>query len=95
MRPEELFDKFREDELADQAELYGKMSVAEYSKWRSVAPQLVYYRIRCGRIKPENCQCCGRKVIDVREADVAFGRVRTEEQAEETEESSGGGELET
>lgn len=68
-----IFEQMKQDELSDQAELFGKMSPIEYARWRGVAPQLVYYRIRKGKIELTFCPCCGRKVIDVGEADLAFG----------------------
>jgi predicted site-specific integrase-resolvase len=44
------------------------MTIREYAQARNVAPQMVYYYIKRGKITPHTCTC-GRKVIDVEEAD--------------------------
>jgi hypothetical protein len=65
------------DELQDahDAALDGtaKMSVREYAKFKDMAPQLVYYYIRTGKLKEEVC-ICGRKVLDVKLADELFAK---------------------
>lgn len=48
-----------------------KLSPVDYGKLRGIAPQLVYYHIRAKHITTEHCNC-GRKVIDVQEADEFF-----------------------
>jgi hypothetical protein len=48
------------------------MSVREYATLRGLQPQLVYYYIRSERITQRPCGECGRKVIDVAEADAIF-----------------------
>lgn len=46
-----------------------KMTVKNYADARGLTPQLVHYYIRQGYITTEACDCCGTKVIDVRQAD--------------------------
>lgn len=48
-----------------------KLSPVDYGKLRGIAPQLVYYHIRAKHITISHCDC-GRKVIDVQEADDFF-----------------------
>jgi len=56
--------------VADEIEHDGitKMTVIEYARERGLQPQNLYYHVRVGNIKQENC-ICGRKVIDVASAD--------------------------
>ena len=48
-----------------------KLSPVDYGKLRGIKPQLVYYHIRQKHITTSHCNC-GRKVIDVKEADEFF-----------------------
>lgn len=69
---DELLEQMLMDELGDAQ----KLSPREYArlrrgKWQKLSPQLVYYYIRNGKIKQENC-ICGRVVIDVASADEFF-----------------------
>lgn len=64
---DELMAQMKLDELEGAT----KLSPREYGKMRGIAPQLVYYHIREGHIKKEQCQC-GRSVIDVDAADQYF-----------------------
>jgi hypothetical protein len=59
------------EDIADQAEVVGKLSPIEYAKLRGMQSQLVYYYIRTNVIQDERC-VCGRRVIDVRNADEAL-----------------------
>lgn len=59
-------------ELEDQVQEVGKLTPREYARLRFMVPQNVYYHIRNGHIKSEIC-ICGRKVIDVKQADEYFG----------------------
>jgi len=45
-----------------------KLSPVEYGKLRNIAPQLVYYHLREEHIAWDRCEC-GRKVINIEEAD--------------------------
>ena len=45
-----------------------KLSVRDYARKHKIQPQLLYYYIRRGYIKEEDC-VCGRPVIDVESAD--------------------------
>lgn len=56
------------DDIEEQADIVGKLTPREYAKIRGMAPQMVYYYIRNGVIDVERC-ICGRKVIDVKQAD--------------------------
>ena len=58
--------------LKPMTDVYKKMSVADYAKLRGLQPQLVHYYIRKGELVPVKCECCGGKVIDVKEADVVM-----------------------
>lgn len=62
-------------EIEDQAAEIGKLTPREYAKIRFMQPQLVYYHLRRGNLKLELC-VCGRKVIDVKETDAFFERMR-------------------
>lgn len=72
---EDLEAAILEDELADAHEMSlngtAKMSVREYAKYKKMAPQMIYYYIREGKLKEEPC-ICGRKVLDVKGADEFF-----------------------
>lgn len=69
---DELMRQMEADELQDKAEHVTKLTPVEYAKLRpGLQPQLVYYYIRNGKIKPEVC-ICGRKVIDIKAADEFF-----------------------
>lgn len=64
------------DELMAQMQLddldgVTKLSPRDYGKLRGISPQLVYYHIREGHIKKEQC-LCGRSVIDVELSDQYF-----------------------
>jgi hypothetical protein len=59
------------EDIAEQADIVGKLSPREYAKIRGIAPQLVYYYLRTGKLKEERC-VCGRKVIDVAAADASL-----------------------
>jgi hypothetical protein len=48
-----------------------KLSPREYGLSHGIKPQLVYYYIRKGDLKLEDC-ICGRRVIDVATADEFF-----------------------
>lgn len=72
MSLDDLAAQIEADELADAAELKGKLSPREYARLRNLTPQLVYYYIRTNRIDKGPCPCCGREVIDVKQADEVF-----------------------
>jgi hypothetical protein len=55
----------------DEAEGATKLSPREYGLSHGIKPQLVYYYIRKGELKLEDC-ICGRHVIDVEAADMFF-----------------------
>lgn len=82
---DELQRMIEEDERLDQMEL-GKMSPIEYARAKGIQPQLVYYYIRSGHIKVEQC-VCGRKVIDVPSADAYL---RSKDKKEEVKGLDGG-----
>lgn len=67
MNTDELLAQMERDELDGPP----KLSPVDYGKLRGIAPQLVYYHIRQKHITTEHCNC-GRKVIDVKEADEYF-----------------------
>ena len=71
MNPEEFEAMVKADEAADKEELVQtgqlKMSPIEFARSRGLQPQLVYYYIRQGHVKTEEC-ICGRVVIDIESA---------------------------
>ena len=77
MRAEELAEL--EDKL-DLAKLNAELndghpisiSVREYAIARGLQPQRVYYYIRTGKIEQRPCGECGRKVINIEQADAIF-----------------------
>lgn len=75
---EELIEQMERDE----AEGATKLSPREYGRLRGIKPQLVYYYIRKGELKPEQC-ICGRNVIDVDVADQFFKKGRYHDGAHE------------
>lgn len=68
---DDLFKQIEADELADYADTVTKLTPIEYARLRGIAPQLVYYRLRNRALKWHRCNC-GRKVIDIAEADAVF-----------------------
>lgn len=64
---DELIKQMELDELSDAT----KLTPRDYGKLRGHAPQLIYYYIRTGKLDVEKC-LCGRKVIDVADADAFF-----------------------
>lgn len=72
-------DDLIEQMKRDEAEGATKMSPIDWGKSRGVTPQLVYYWIRSKKITAEHC-ACGRRVIDVAEAD-AYLKSRGEKDA--------------
>jgi hypothetical protein len=73
---DDLRKQIEEDEAQDKLELAADgligMSVREYARARGLVPQNVYYYIRKGDITQMPCPCCGRKIINVKEADAVF-----------------------
>lgn len=74
---DDVIRKMRQDEIEDAP----LITPVNYAKLRGMQPQLVYYRIRTGKLKTKTCNC-GRKCIDIKEADVAFGLIDKEEKDE-------------
>lgn len=63
-----------EDRLAEQTHA----TPIEYARSRSIAPQRVYYYLRNKKLASSTCQC-GRRVIDMAEADELFGFKKAQE----------------
>lgn len=55
------------DDIREQAELVGALTPIEFARLNSMAPQQIYKWIREGHIKTFHCQC-GRKVVNVEDA---------------------------
>lgn len=70
----ELERMIREDELYD-AEAIGRMTPIDYAKSRNIRAQRVYKAIRHKKLNDSRCQC-GRRIIDVAEADALFKLTR-------------------
>jgi len=49
------------DELLDKGFYYSMLPVREFARMMKVAPQLIYYRVRTGKIKQHTCTECGRE----------------------------------
>jgi hypothetical protein len=64
-------DELMQRMLLDEADDATKLKPIKYGKLRGIQPQLVYYHIRQGHIKTEQC-LCGDTVIDVDAADEYF-----------------------
>lgn len=79
MNSDEVIAMMEEDDLKDKAEL-AKMTPREYAKLKRVEPQIIYYYIRTGKIKDEQC-ICGRRVVDVQSADAFFAEKEAKERA--------------
>lgn len=67
------------DELRDKVELAQFASVSEYAKSVGEQPQLIHYYIRTGRIKKAPCECCGRPVINVEQANEVLASRKKEQ----------------
>lgn len=65
-------DAIKEMQLGD-LEGATKMSPIDYAKSRGMYPQKVYAAMRNGKLQAYKCDC-GRRVVDVMEADKYFGK---------------------
>lgn len=81
MNTDELLAQMQREDLEGAT----KLTPVDYGKLRGIAPQLVYYHIRAKHITTERCNC-GRKVIDVDEADEHFkkGKYAEGDKSDET-----------
>lgn len=62
------------DDLKDKVNLHQYASVSEYARAVGEQPQLIHYYIRTGKIKKSPCECCGRSVIEVQEANKVLAK---------------------
>jgi AcrR family transcriptional regulator len=73
---DDLRKQIEADEVQDKLELAADglvgMSIREYARARGLVPQNVYYYVRSKRIEVLPCPCCGRKIINVKQADAIF-----------------------
>jgi hypothetical protein len=71
---DDLLKQIQEDELTDKVELTTHATPIEYARARGIAPQRVYYALRNhgDELKTEQCKC-GRRVLDITQADIYFG----------------------
>lgn len=67
------------DDLRDRLNLHRFASVSEYAKAVGEQPQLIHYYIRTGRIKKQPCECCGRPVIEVEQANEVLANRKREQ----------------
>lgn len=88
---EDLFREMEEDERHDRIEATGKASPIEYARMRNIIPQKVYYFIRRGKLELSPCGECGRKVVDVSEADKVLFASVLKEAIQEEEDTAGEG----
>lgn len=61
-----------------------KMTPREFAAKRNLQPQLVYYYLRTGALTEYKCEC-GRKVIDIAEADALFRAKHKKKQQKKAE----------
>jgi hypothetical protein len=84
---DDLERQIKADEAADKEELTKagvlRMSPIEYARKRGLQPQLVYYYIRAGHIKQEDC-ICGRPTIDIESADAYLAEKAKRDRAKQT-----------
>jgi hypothetical protein len=82
------FDELRRlieaDELQDRIEQSPLMSPREYGKLRGMTAQSVYYYIRTKKLAVQYCNC-GRKCINVVEADAFFEDLMRKRQGQKVE----------
>lgn len=81
MSIDDFIKQVEQDELEDKAAVLKKMTPIEYARARGIAPQKVYYNIRNHKLNFGYCDC-GRKVIDIEEADTLF-KFKVEKEADE------------
>lgn len=71
------------DELVDKAFHYNVMTVRDVARLLQVAPQLIYYRIRTGKLTQHTCKSCGREgLITVDDAIGTFSHPPQDVQAQ-------------
>jgi hypothetical protein len=81
MAADELQDRLEEARSPSEGDMQVSMSVREYALANGLQPQNVYYYIRSGKIHQRPCGECGRKVIDIAEADAIFKKKEPEEES--------------
>lgn len=69
---DDLLRQMQEDEEADKLETQTHATPIEYARSRGIRPQRIYYYLRNRKLVSSNCQC-GRRVIDMAEADELLG----------------------
>jgi len=68
---DELLEQMEADELEDRLDHQTLATPIDYGRMRGIVPQKVYYRIRTGILPTKTCPC-GRRVVDIEEADKLF-----------------------
>jgi hypothetical protein len=76
---DELLAQIEADEAADRADVQTVMAPVDYARARGIKPQMVYYYLRTGKLTSSHCEC-GRRVIDIQEADDIFRKGRDDVQ---------------
>lgn len=79
---DELLEQFGRDDLEDKLAEVEIATPRDYAKMRRVAPQLVYYYIRSGKLNTQICDC-GRRCIPIKEADELFDRIEEKRKAKQ------------
>jgi len=81
---DDLMRQIELDDLEDEATEVKKLTPIDYAKLRGMRPQQVYYNLKKHKdlLQSERCSC-GRRVIDVEQADLYFGFKRAEDDTEE------------
>ena len=87
MNTDDLIAQMKKDDLEGAS----KLTPVQYGKSKGIAPQLIYYHIKAKHLDVTTCEC-GRKCIDVKEADDFFadlakkrnkGKVKLDEPVED------------
>jgi hypothetical protein len=86
---DDLIKQMQDDEESDRINVSGLATPINYARSRGIRPQKVYGWIRQGKLETEECPC-GRRVINVDEADKLLGGRHGHEQV--AEELDGGAE---
>lgn len=77
---DDFLKAIQEDEQHDRVATQTKATPIDYARSRGIAPQKVYKSLRLGKLQWHGCEC-GRRVIDIAEADELYGFVEEVEDA--------------
>ena len=78
---DDFLKQIQEDEQEDRIRQQTKATPIDYARSRSITPQKVYASLRNHKLAKHQCEC-GRKVIDIQEADELYGFKKEVEDAD-------------